>query len=203
MSYLNREDRRAMILNAAKELVLKEGILALTARKLSTYAQVSVGQIHHHFSSLIALKTEVFLSLMDHINDINRLSQTDDWQEKLYLLLGLGNPEALKPYLKIYNEVLVLMDKDEAYKVAFGLATQRWHDSLTHLIHEGQEQGAIQVDPNKNIADIAWRLIALIVGLDSLLSLNNYSKTAALAISQDNANRYIEQLIAYEFTDLE
>ena len=60
MSYLNREERRAMILDAAKALILKEGILSFTARKLSAYAQVSVGQIHHHFSSLTELKIEVF-----------------------------------------------------------------------------------------------------------------------------------------------
>ncbi len=198
MSYLNREERRAMILDAAKALILKEGILSFTARKLSAYAQVSVGQIHHHFSSLTELKIEVFLSLMDRMNDIHRFAQTDKWQEKLYLSLGIGNPDELKPYMKIYNEVLVLMDKDDAYKSAFALATQRWHDSLTQLIHQGQEQGSIQLAADKNIADIAWRLIALIVGLDSLLSLNNYTKTQAIAISQDNANRYIEQLISYE-----
>jgi AcrR family transcriptional regulator len=51
MNYLNREQRRTMILDAAKRVALLEGLNGLTVRRIAAEAQVSTGQVHHHFQS--------------------------------------------------------------------------------------------------------------------------------------------------------
>ena len=59
MNYLNREERRAMILSAAKQVALQDGLSGLTVRRVAAEAQVSTGQVHHHFQSSSHLKAEV------------------------------------------------------------------------------------------------------------------------------------------------
>ena len=58
--YLNRDQRREMILQAAMQIALAEGFTAMTVRRIATEAQTSTGQVHHHFSSASHLKAEAF-----------------------------------------------------------------------------------------------------------------------------------------------
>lgn len=44
MAYLNREQRREMILQAAMHVALNEGFSAMTVRRIATEAQTSTGQ---------------------------------------------------------------------------------------------------------------------------------------------------------------
>ena len=60
MAYLNRDQRREMILQAAMQIALAEGFTAMTVRRIATEAQTSTGQVHHHFSSASHLKAEAF-----------------------------------------------------------------------------------------------------------------------------------------------
>lgn len=43
MSYLNRDERREVILQAAMRVALEEGFTAMTVRRIATEAQVSTG----------------------------------------------------------------------------------------------------------------------------------------------------------------
>ena len=51
MSYMNRDERREVILQAAMRVALEEGFSAMTVRRIATEAQVATGQLHHHFTS--------------------------------------------------------------------------------------------------------------------------------------------------------
>lgn len=44
MSYLNRDERREVILQAAMRVALEEGFTAMTVRRIATEAQVSTGR---------------------------------------------------------------------------------------------------------------------------------------------------------------
>lgn len=56
MSYLNRDERREVILQAAMRVALAEGFTAMTVRRIASEADVAAGQVHHHFSSAGELK---------------------------------------------------------------------------------------------------------------------------------------------------
>lgn len=192
MSYLNRENRREMILNAAKELALSEGLIGMTVRKIANHAQVSVGQVHHHFDSLAQLKTEVFLQLMDRLNEVDKIAETDRWLDKLHILLCIEDIEEIRPYLRVYNEVVLLIQKDPSLKWAYMISTQRWHQAIVELIHQGHSHGEFTLKPGASLEDIAWRLIALFMGLERITDLELIGSSVA------NFKKHVSKLIDYE-----
>ena len=74
MSYLNRDERREVILQAAMRVALEEGFTAMTVRRIATEAQVSTGQVHHHFTSAGELKSLAFVQLIRTLLDAELVS---------------------------------------------------------------------------------------------------------------------------------
>lgn len=169
MAYLNKEQRREMILQAAMHVALNEGFSAMTVRRIATEAQTSTGQVHHHFASNSHLKAEAFIKLMQQLDEIENQVHTTNYLHRLSLLLGCENIEQIQPYLRLWNEAEVLIDQDQEIKLAYNIAMQDWHRSIVRMIDEGQAQGEFQFDTNSH--DIAWRLIAFVCGLEGIYKL--------------------------------
>ncbi|OTG83641.1 TetR family transcriptional regulator [Acinetobacter sp. ANC 4648] len=171
MHYLNREQRREMILNAAKQLALNEGFNAMTVRRIATEANVSTGQVHHHFASSSHLKAEVFIELMDQLNAIENQVVTTTWYERISLLLGCENITQVQPYLRLWNEAEVLIHQDEEIKKAYNMTMERWHQIIVTLIEQGIAQNEFKILSTTTIQDVAWRLIAFVCGLEGIFQL--------------------------------
>lgn len=171
MNYLNREQRRAMILDAAKEVALQEGLNGLTVRRIATEAQVSTGQVHHHFQSSSHLKAEVFIELMDQLTEVEKQMQTSSSFERLTLLLGFENLEQTQPYLRLWNEAEVLIEQDIEIKKAYNITMERWHNTLVDAIEQGMENQEFPLPLHSPVQDIAWRLIAFVCGMEGIYQL--------------------------------
>ncbi|ELW84098.1 MULTISPECIES: TetR family transcriptional regulator [Acinetobacter] len=171
MNYLNREQRRNMILDAAKRLALQDGLNGLTVRRIASEAQVSTGQVHHHFESSSHLKAEVFIALMDQLDEVENLITTESSVERLCLLLGIENIEQTQPYLRLWNEAEVLIDQDQEIKKAYNIAMEKWHLALVTTIEYGRSQQEFKISTSSSSQDIAWRLIAFVCGLEGIYEL--------------------------------
>ncbi|MDR3027748.1 MAG: TetR family transcriptional regulator [Acinetobacter sp.] len=171
MNYLNREQRRNMILDAAKRLALQDGLNGLTVRRIASEAQVSTGQVHHHFESSSHLKAEVFIALMDQLDEVENLITTESSVERLCLLLGIENIEQTQPYLRLWNEAEVLIDQDQEIKKAYNIAMEKWHLALVTTIEYGRGQQEFKISTSSSSQDIAWRLIAFVCGLEGIYEL--------------------------------
>lgn len=171
MNYLNREQRRNMILEAAKRLALQDGLNGLTVRRIASEAQVSTGQVHHHFESSSHLKAEVFIALMDQLDEVENLITTESSVERLCLLLGIENIEQTQPYLRLWNEAEVLIDQDQEIKKAYNIAMEKWHLALVTTIEYGRGQQEFKISTSSSSQDIAWRLIAFVCGLEGIYEL--------------------------------
>ncbi|ATZ64107.1 TetR family transcriptional regulator [Acinetobacter bereziniae] len=171
MNYLNREQRRNMILDAAKRLALQDGLNGLTVRRIASEAQVSTGQVHHHFESSSHLKAEVFIALMDQLDEVENLITTESSVERLCLLLGIENIEQTQPYLRLWNEAEVLIDQDQEIKKAYNIAMEKWHLALVTTIEYGRGQQEFNISTSSSSQDIAWRLIAFVCGLEGIYEL--------------------------------
>jgi AcrR family transcriptional regulator len=171
MNYLNREQRRNMILDAAKRLALQDGLNGLTVRRIASEAQVSTGQVHHHFESSSHLKAEVFIALMDQLDEVENLITTESSIERLCLLLGIENIEQTQPYLRLWNEAEVLIDQDQEIKKAYNIAMEKWHLALVTTIEYGRSQQEFKISTLSSSQDIAWRLIAFVCGLEGIYEL--------------------------------
>lgn len=169
MAYLNREQRREMILQAAMHVALNEGFSAMTVRRIATEAQTSTGQVHHHFASNSHLKAEAFIKLMQQLDEIEDQVNTVNYLQRVSILLGCENIEQIQPYLRLWNEAEILIDQDSEIKHAYNLAMQDWHRSIVRMINEGKNQDEFNFESDSQ--DIAWRLIAFVCGLEGIYKL--------------------------------
>lgn len=168
MSYLNRDERREVITQAAMRVALEEGFTAMTVRRIATEAQVSTGQVHHHFTSAGELKSLAFVQLIRTLLDAELVSANASFRERLHAMLG-SEDGGFEPYIKLWREAQVLADKDPEIKSAYLLTMRMWHEETAAIISQGQNAG--EFSPGPDAADVAWRLIALVCGLDGIYVL--------------------------------
>ena len=171
MNYLNREQRRGMILDAAKRVALQDGLNGLTVRRIATEAQVSTGQVHHHFESSSHLKAEVFIELMNQLNEVEDQIKTNSNLERISLLLGFENIEQTQPYLRLWNEAEILIVQDQEIKKAYNTTMEQWHLALVSAIEHGITQQEFKISISNSSQDISWRLIAFVCGLEGIYQL--------------------------------
>lgn len=168
MSYLNRDERREVILQAAMRVALEEGFTAMTVRRIATEAQVSTDQVHHHFTSAGELKSLAFVQLIRTLLDAELVSANASFRERLHAMLG-SEDGGFEPYIKLWREAQVLADKDPEIKSAYLLTMRMWHEETAAIIAQGQKAG--EFSPGPDATDVAWRLIALVCGLDGIYVL--------------------------------
>lgn len=168
MSYLNRDERREVILQAAMRVALEEGFTAMTVRRIATEAQVSTGQVHHHFTSAGELKSLAFVQLIRTLLDAEQVSDNASFRERLHAMLG-SEDGGFEPYIKLWREAQVTADKDPEIKSAYLLTMRMWHEETAAIITQGQSAGEFSAIPDA--AEVAWRLIALVCGTDGIYVL--------------------------------
>ncbi|EGT0663562.1 TetR family transcriptional regulator [Citrobacter werkmanii] len=168
MSYLNRDERREVILQAAMRVALEEGFTAMTVRRIAAEAHVATGQVHHHFTSAGELKSQAFIRLIRTLLDAELVSEDACFRERLHAMLG-SEDGGFEPYIKLWREAQVVAGKDPEIKSAYLLTMRMWHEETANIIIRGQKAGEFSSTPDA--ADVAWRLIALVCGLDGMYML--------------------------------
>lgn len=189
MNYLSRDERREVILKAAMQVALTGGFNAMTVRHIATVAGVSSGQVHHHFTSVGELKAHAFVRLIREMLDMPLVSDDANWHERLFAMLG-SDDGRLEPYIRLWREAQLLADSDHDIKGAYLLTMDMWHKETVTLILQGTE--ANQFRPIDSADNIAWRLIALVCGLDGIYALGMSE------ISDEVFTRYIQHYITLE-----
>ena len=168
MGYLSRAERRELILQAAIRVALSDGFAGMTVRRIASEAGVATGQVHHHFSSGVELKAQAFVRVMGELLDVDLLPESASWRERLHAMLG-SNEDGFDPYIRLWREAQLLASKEHELKGAYVLTMEMWHEKVVDIIDAGVKAGEfIRHDSTENIA---WRLIALVCGLDGIYVL--------------------------------
>lgn len=168
MGYLSRDERRELILQAAIRVALSDGFAGMTVRRIASEAGVATGQVHHHFSSGAELKAQAFVRVMGELLDVDLLPESASWRERLHAMLG-SNEDGFDPYVRLWREAQLLASKEHELKGAYVLTMEMWHEKVVDIIDAGVKAGEfIRHDSTENIA---WRLIALVCGLDGIYVL--------------------------------
>ncbi|ATM05606.1 TPA: TetR family transcriptional regulator [Raoultella planticola] len=189
MHYLNREARREVIMLAAMRVALQGGLGAMTVRQIAAEAGVSTGQLHHHFTSIGELKAQAFVRLIREMLDIQLVAEDASWRERLFSMLG-SEDGRLDPYIRLWREGQLLCGSDSDIKEAYLLTMSMWHEETVNIIRLGSASG--EFHPADSAENIAWRLIALVCGLDGIYALGME------AIDDSAFTRYINYYIALE-----
>ncbi|MTH46023.1 TetR family transcriptional regulator [Intestinirhabdus alba] len=168
MSYLHKEQRRETILQAAMRVALAEGFAGMTVRNIAGEAQVAAGQVHHHFASSGELKSQAFIRLIRVLFDAQKRVESASWRRRLHAMLG-SDDGGFEPYIRLWREAQILADKDADLKNAYLLTMRMWHEETVAIINGGCAAG--EFVRHREAAEIAWRLIALVCGLDGMYAL--------------------------------
>ena len=189
MVYLNRDERRDIILQAAMRLALAGGFAAMTVRAVASEAGVSSGQVHHHFASVGELKAQAFIRLIRDFINMELVADNASWREHLHAMLG-SDDGRLEPYVRLWREGQILADNDADIKGAYILTMEIWHADTVAIIEKGQAAGEFR--RSDSAASIAWRLIGLVCGLDGICVLGIGSMDMA------SFDRYLDRAITLE-----
>lgn len=168
MGYLHKDERREVILQAAMRVGLEDGFKAMTVRRIATEAKVAAGQVHHHFTSAGDLKSQAFVRIISTLLDADVPGEDASWRARLHAMLG-SDDGGFEPYIKLWREGQILADQDADIKSAYLLTMRMWHEKTTAIIEGGLAEGEFSTADGP--ADIAWRLIALVCGLDGMYVL--------------------------------
>ena len=176
-------------MQAAMRLALRGGFAAMTVRQIAREAQVAAGQLNHHFTSIGELKAQVFIRLIREMLDMPLVAEDASWRERLFSMIG-SEDGRLEPYIRLWREGQVLADSDPDIKAAYLLTMNMWHAETVAIIEQGLASGEFRsAEP---AADIAWRFIALVCGLDGIYALD------AQALDEAAFSRYVNKMITLE-----
>lgn len=108
------------------------------------------------------------MRLIRTLLDAEIVAENASWRERLHAMLGSENG-GFEPYIKLWREAQIEAVRDAEIKSAYLLTMHMWHEETVAIIEQGGVAGEfLRVD---HAADIAWRLIALVCGLDGMYVL--------------------------------
>ena len=168
MSYLNRDERREVILQAAMRVALEEGFSAMTVRRIAAEAHVATGRCITISPLPANSNPGRFVRLIRTLLDAELVSETPVFRERLHAMLG-SEDGGLEPYIKLWREAQVVAGKDPEIKSAYLLTMRMWHEETANIITGTGTEKPVSSHPAPDAAaDVAWRLIALVCGLDGM-----------------------------------
>ncbi|MGK9175372.1 TetR family transcriptional regulator [Yokenella regensburgei] len=168
MAYLHRDERREHIVQAAMRVALAEGFSGMTVRRIAAEAGVATGQVHHHFSSAGELKSQAFIRVIAELLEADVVPPSASWRARLHSMLG-SNEGGFDPYIHLWREAQLLLNKEPDLKGAYALTMEMWHRKVVDILHAGAETDEFTLTDTAD--NIAWRLIALVCGLDGIYVL--------------------------------
>lgn len=168
MSYLSREERRETIMQAAIQVALEEGFSAMTVRNIAHRAGIAAGQVHHHFTSSGELRSQAFVRAIREMMALPLVPDNARWRDRLFSMLG-SEDRRLEPYIRLWRQAQLLADSDPEIKSAYLLTMSMWHAETVRIVVAGEQAGEFTLRDSAD--NIAWRLIALVCGMDGIYVL--------------------------------
>ena len=174
MSYMARKDRRSAIIDAAVDLVLRNGLPAATVRGIAQALDCSPGQIHHHFASADELRAEAMREVWRRIEPelSEELHRFPPYERLLVLLNGSYAPDtsAANPLRvvaeQMWREAQWANRMDVSVRQAVCEGLQYWRSAILDALRDGMEQGQFPktIDAEKTM----MRLQAFVLGFELL-----------------------------------
>ncbi|PKH22328.1 hypothetical protein CIG19_13575 [Enterobacterales bacterium CwR94] len=196
MSYLKRDDRTEMLLNATTEIMRQQGFVATTARRIAQQSNSAIGNINRVFGSLQALKELAFITLTQQVV-VEFKQRALQMAPREAMLIMLGDPVECHELIEVHlwQEVAILAEQDASLTPIYTEALRVWHQALCDTINDGVAQQAFRC--SDTVEQTAWRLMACALGLDMLV------RFGPLQPAQDEARRSVLRMIDFELNTAE
>lgn len=197
VAYLNRDERRAQILNAVIDIAAREGLMATTVRRIAESLDCSPGQIHHIFPSTDALRAEAVREVWRRLHPqlLEALRQLPPRERLFASLDGCSMtipdyPTELKDIAKkLWKEAWDIRREGEVREAVHeGLLS--WREEITEALHDGIGKGVFP--PDLDVPNVSIRLQAACLGYDLL------SEIALCGDCAPDTATFIEALMSRE-----
>jgi len=154
---------REIVLNTTYELVRKEGINGINARKIAKQLNSSVHPIFRHFKDMEQLKKEVYKKIYDKYKEY-MLSGINE--EKAYKKMGLSYIKFAKDYPEFFKIMFMQQTKHNAENFVM-------NDSMgDNVIKVGQKLTGLSFDKQKQFHVKVWIFTHGIACLVSTKTIN-------------------------------
>lgn len=157
--------RRAMIVDAARQHIVQQGLAATSAREVAKAAGLSIGTLTYHFATMDELLTEVVVSTMRQFEDAvdAQLAKQESPLAALVLLMDAHFGRASVDVGVLWLEFWTRSVREPSLRGTD--QTFRWglHAKIIDLLEAGAQAG--EFERPEDPAAVATELVALIDGL--------------------------------------
>lgn len=183
--------RVADILQAACRVVLRDGAHGLRMAAVAREADVSKALVHYYFATRQELLRAAFAYSAEQWDAAvaAELGRVPDARRRIerFLLSSVAPAEPFDGHRALWNEVWSSLRVDEELRPVVQEAYERWVRQLVRLVEQAKREAA--TSPLDSRA-AAWRLAAVVDGLESMLYLG--------LVDRARARRLVRQSIAKE-----
>jgi len=164
---VDHEERRAELCAAVWRLASREGLEAVTVRRVAEEAGWSTGAVVHYFSDKEDLLLSAFQTVADRVSRrLEKLEeQTNEPLElaRAWLVEGLPLDSERRAEVRVWFALLGLALTRPALARAQRLTYRAWRGRVAELLREAQDAGVVRADTDCPAA--ATALVALVDGL--------------------------------------
>ncbi len=165
MSYLSKGERRAVIIDAAVDLIWDKGLGAATVRAVADAVGSAPGQIHHHFMCADDLRAEAFREAWRRMNPAIHVElNSKPPVERLTALVSGFAGEQRIVVERLWRDALASARMEPAVREAVREQLAHWRHIFIEALKEAKASG--DAPDGLNVAHVAQRLMALSLGLD-------------------------------------
>jgi TetR/AcrR family transcriptional regulator, transcriptional repressor of bet genes len=164
---VDHEQRRAELCAAVWRLASREGLEAVTVRRVAQEAGWSTGAVVHYFADKEDLLLSAFETVADRVS--RRLEKVEEQTSeplelaRAWLVEGLPLDSDRRAEVRVWFALLGLALTRPALARAQRLTYRAWRGRVADLLHEAQEAGVLRADVDCRSAAAA--LVALVDGL--------------------------------------
>jgi AcrR family transcriptional regulator len=164
---VDHEERRAELCAAVWRLASREGLEAVTVRRVAEEAGWSTGGVVHYFSDKEDLLLSAFQTVADRVS--RRLEQVEEETSaplelaRAWLVEGLPLDSDRKAEVRVWFALLGLALTRPALARAQRLTYRAWRGRLAELLRDAQDAGEVRA--GVDCAGTAAALVAMVDGL--------------------------------------
>jgi AcrR family transcriptional regulator len=163
--------RRAMIVEAARDVILRRGLAGAGLRDIAAAGGVSIGTVTYHFSSIAEIVTAVLMQETERVygSAIREADAEDDPVRALILLIDplFSEAQGTREHWKLWPDYWTAVAHSPTLATELDERIRVWESCAMRVIGRGVEQGLF---PPVDASEAALKLAAYSDGIGIQLS---------------------------------
>ena len=176
-------ERRALIVEAARAVIVREGLGATRLRDIAAEAGVSVGTVTYHFESVAEILNEVVVleTARFYAAVIEAVDAEPDAVHGVRMLVEplFQDTDATDEHWRLWSDYWTAVARKPAVAAEYVDRIRVWEACLTRTLRRGAETGALAVD---DASELALKLAAYSDGVATQLAQKAPGLTSARAL---------------------